>query len=433
MSSINKTKPAPRTHEGGVGARISYEEQLRRSVMACMLWEDKFYENGQEIADRIEELIPRINSDIVSDIAVEARQEMKLRHVPLFICSALARKGKLKADVLFNCIVRADEMTEFLAIYWRDGKCPLSNQVKKGLAMAFRKFSEYQLAKYNRDGAVKLRDVLFMTHPKPVDKTQQIVWDKLVEGNLPAPDTWEVALSAGEDKKKAWTRLIAERKLGALAFLRNLRNMASAGVDEDLIFSGLENLNTKWLLPFRFISAAQAVPQWEHKIEPIMLNAVQTTDKIPGKTIMLIDVSASMVWEKISRKSDLVALDAAAALGILAREMFEDVRLYTFSEETKQLPARRGFAIRDLVKNTYHGGTYLADSISQINKREKYDRIVVLTDEQTRGTVPNHTGKTGYIINVSTNQNGVAYGAYTHISGWSESVLKYIHEIEAAR
>ena len=51
-----------------------------------------------------------------------------------------------------------------------------------------------------------------------------------MEGKLAAPDTGEVALSAGKDKREVWERLFAERKLGAIALLRNLRNMRAAGV-----------------------------------------------------------------------------------------------------------------------------------------------------------------------------------------------------------
>jgi len=45
-------------------------------------------------------------------------------------------------------IQRADELAEFVAIYWKDGRVPLSGQAKKGLAAVFPKFDEYQLAKY---------------------------------------------------------------------------------------------------------------------------------------------------------------------------------------------------------------------------------------------------------------------------------------------
>jgi 60 kDa SS-A/Ro ribonucleoprotein len=81
-------------------------------------------------------------------------------------------------------IQRADELAEFLAIYWAEGKQPLSAQVKKGLAAAFVKFDEYALAKYDRAGAVRLRDVLFLSHAKPVDAAQAELWKRLVENEL---------------------------------------------------------------------------------------------------------------------------------------------------------------------------------------------------------------------------------------------------------
>src|SRR3990167_801348 len=154
--------PPLRTHEGAPAKRIGSEEQLRRSVMSCLLWEDEFYESGQGIAARIAEGVASVPLETAAGIALEAREQMHLRHVPLLIVREMARQsGSHKiGDTLYWVTQRADELAEFLAIYWKDGKVPLSKQVKRGLAQAFTKFSAYDLAKYNRDGAVKLRDVL---------------------------------------------------------------------------------------------------------------------------------------------------------------------------------------------------------------------------------------------------------------------------------
>jgi hypothetical protein len=43
---------------------------------------------------------------------------------------------------------------------------------------------EYQLAKYERGGPIKLRDVLFLCLAKPRDQAQADVWKRLVSGNL---------------------------------------------------------------------------------------------------------------------------------------------------------------------------------------------------------------------------------------------------------
>ena len=51
------------THQGARAVRVSPELELRRSVMATMLWEDQFYEDGQTIADRISSLVKNDFSD----------------------------------------------------------------------------------------------------------------------------------------------------------------------------------------------------------------------------------------------------------------------------------------------------------------------------------------------------------------------------------
>jgi 60 kDa SS-A/Ro ribonucleoprotein len=63
--------------------------------------------------------------------------------------------------------------------------------------------------------------------------------------------------------------------------------------------------------------------------------------------------------------------------------------------------------------------------------RKGYDRIVVITDEQAHDHVGSPRGK-GYAINVASNRNGVGYGEWTHIDGWSEAVVDYIVELESA-
>src|SRR6266567_8127240 len=176
---------APRTHEGTPTRHISPELQLRRSVLACLLWESQFYEDGVEIAGRIAELVPKVAAEKVASLAVEAREKMKLRHVPLLLVREMARHAThrgLVSETLARVIQRADELSEFVAIYWAGGRQPLSGQVKKGLAAAFVKFDEYALAKYDRAGAVRLRDVLFLCHAKPRDAAQAAVWKRLVDG-----------------------------------------------------------------------------------------------------------------------------------------------------------------------------------------------------------------------------------------------------------
>lgn len=431
---INTFSHRPRTHEGGSARIISSAQKLRRSVMGCMLWEKTFYEDGVDIAERIATLVPKVSPRVVADMAIEAREKMKLRHVPLLIVREMARYPEHKkyvAELLSRIIQRPDELTEFVTIYWKDGKEPLSAQVKKGLAGAFTKFDAYQLAKYNRKGLVRLRDVLFLCHAKPKNEEQVETWRKLVDDELPPPDTWEVALSSGADKKETWERLLRENRLGALALLRNLRNMANVGVEERLIFEALERMNVTKILPFRFIAAAKHAPQWESHIEEAMLKCLAAQEKLTGKTVILVDVSGSMSWE-ISYGSDLSRLDSANGLAILIREISESVAIYSFSNDVVRVSDRRGFSLSDAIVNSqYNGGTYLGGAVEEVNKKEDYDRIIVITDEQSCDPVPApRKGARGYIINVATYENGIGYGEWIHIDGWSEAVIDYIKEYE---
>ncbi len=421
-----------RTHEGAPARNISPELQLRRSVLACLLWEGQFYEDGVEIAGRIAELVPKVAAEKVAALAVEGRERMKLRHAPLLLVREMARHKTHRAlvsETLARIIQRADELAEFVAIYWKDGRVPLSGQVKKGLAASFPKFDEYQLAKYDRGGPIKLRDVLFLCHAKPRDQAQADVWKKLVSDMLTTPDTWEVALSSGADKRGAWDRLLREQKLGALALLRNLRNMREAGVDESLVLSALGSMSTTRVLPFRFLAAARYAPQWEAALEQAMLKCVAETEKLPGKTIVLVDVSGSMT-APLSRRSEMQRTDAAYGLAVLLREIAEKVAVYSFSDNLIEVPARRGFALRDAIDvSQRHNSTQLGNAVEKLNGNEKCDRLIVITDEQAHDRVPAPNSK-GYLINVASYKNGVGYGKWMHIDGWSEAVIEYIRALE---
>ena len=395
-----------------------------------MLWEDQFYEDGVAIAGRIRELVAKVPAEKVAALAVEAREKMKLRHAPLLLVREMARLAThrhLVAETLARVIQRADELSEFVALYWNEGKQPLSAQVKKGLAAAFTRFDEYALAKYNRAAPVKLRDVLFLSHAKPVDAAQAELWKRLVAGELTIPDTREVALSSGADKGELWERLLRDNKLGALALLRNLRNMTEAKVDEKLITAGLAAMKTERVLPFRFIAAARYAPQFEAELEQAMFRSLAGQARLRGKTVLLVDVSGSMD-APLSRRGEMRRNDAAYGLAVLLREIAQQVSIYSFSDQLVRVPARSGFALRDAINASQpHSGTYLGKAISELD--ESYDRLIVITDEQSHDVVPNPRAH-GYMINVASYKNGVGYGRWVHVDGWSEAVIEYIRAAE---
>lgn len=418
------------THEGGPAvAHLKPEQELRRSVMACLLWEDQFYENGESIADRIVKSAEKVKPEVLAQIAIEAREVFNLRHAPLLLLDVLSKTGKgLTADTVARVIQRADEMGELLAIYWRGGRKMVPHQMQKGLQKAFVKFDEYQLAKYDRDGKVKLRDVLRLARPKPLNEAQSALWKRVKDRTLETPDTWEVGLSAGGDKKETFERLLREGKLGYLALLRNLRNMAQAQVDENLVKDAIlaRKGGAQRVLPFRYISAARAAPQFDRYLDQALLKAIEESTEFSGKTIVLVDVSGSMT-SKVSGKSEISRADAAAAIASLIRG---DVRVFTFDNDCRETPHRPGLAGIDAILKKVGGGTMLRSAVDKVNKL-KHDRLIVITDEQSHDRVPEPVADHAYMINVASYKNGVGYGPWTHIDGFSEGVLRYIREVEA--
>lgn len=437
MAKINKPKSV-RTHEGAKARAFGPEQELRRALMNCMLWEDQFYENGVSIAERIGALVPKVEAETVAAMAIEAREGMKLRHAPLLIVREMARHEGHKALVagtLERIVQRPDELTEFLAIYWADALGPMqqrktravSAQAKKGLARAFAKFDAYQLAKYNRDGAVRLRDVLFLVHAKPKDAAQEKIWKQLVDGELAPPDTWEVSLSGGADKKETFERLIADGKLGALALLRNLRGMLHAGVTKKTIAKALDAMRTDRVLPYRFIAAAKHAPELEPELEHAMFRSIEGHARLKGKTRLLIDVSGSMD-SAISARSEMRRLDAACGLAVLAREICDEVEVFTFSNDVRKVAPRRGFALRDaIVSSQPHMGTELGKAIRQVDKAG--ERLIVFTDEQAHDRVDAPKG-VGYLVNVASYQHGVGQGDWRRVDGFSEKILDWIIVVE---
>lgn len=469
----NIRRPTAFTHEGAPSPILYPERALRRSVMSNMLFENEFYEDGQKIAERIKNLCSQVSFDTLASCAIDARERFKLRHIPLLLLREALRyhKGKKVGALIARVIQRPDEMGELFALYRKDGGKGEPAQLKQGIAQAFSKFSEYQLAKYNRDGEFKLRDIMFLCHVKPrTMSTEEIasaqnfdeptvnygvelapainkkgykrgpvyrhsigpglILKKVAENTLATPDTWEVNLSSGADKKETFERLISENKLGALALLRNLRKMLEVGVSEDLIRSGLARMRSERVLPFRFISAAKYAPRLEDTIEEAMFKCLSGIEKIGGKTALMVDHSTSMD-QKVSEKSEVTRFEAAAALALILREVTERVRVFTFSNCLVEIAPRRGFGMLAALNSARKpAGTLLGSAVRAMYRHfPECDRTIVITDEQSADR-PGHPQGKGYIINVASNAQGIGYGPWTTIDGWSEAVIDFIREFE---
>ena len=460
MSSINK-KPKDRRVDydakrlaGGYGPRPAKQDSealLRRAVMACLLWEDIAYQDGTSVVDNIAKLVPQVEPSTVFNIAVDAALKQKLRHVPLLIAREMARYDTHKhlvGDLLPIIITRVDSIMEFVAIYWHDGKQPLSAQVKKGLAASFAKFDEYQFAKYNRNKEVKLRDVMFLVHPRPPQGKEEL-YRRIAENELETPDTWEVALSSGASKKDTWTRLIKEKKIGALAFLRNLRNMSDAGVDRKVIIDGFNTINPRWLLPTNYVAALKNAPKWARHIYALLVRASKDLNKLPGHTMLIVDVSGSM-WTVLSRGSTITRLDLAMGMITIVSELAEDVSIYLTAgsdyqrrHATKEIAPLPGFILSPTSKRMAAGlgggGIFTRQCLEWIKGQVGDfvpDRIIVVSDSQDCDypyrRIPAPFGKYNYIVDVSVHNHGIAYDGVwdAEISGWSDHFIDFIAEYE---
>ena len=406
---------------------------LERLVLANLLWESQFYIDGKSTAELIQQAVQDTDAKVVNDLAIRARSEYNLRHTPLLLVRELARQGRLHWETLYEVIQRADEISEFVSLYWQNGKCALSNQTKRGLAAAFNKFSEYQFAKWDKNNRnISLRDVMFLVHPKPATQHHQALFQKIANRQLATPFTWETELSRGADKRATFTRLMLQKELGALAFIRNLRNMAQCAVEESLILDYSTTVDVSRVLPFRFIAAARQVPQFEFLLEQMMYRALSTQAPLRGKTVLLVDVSGSMFGTKVSNKSDLDRFDAAAALAVLCREICEQVEVYSFSDRLVRVPDRRGFSLVDALKHSQsHRGTQLGASVTALNQQTDYNRIIVFTDEQSNDVVPKPQCHNAYVLNVGAYQNGIeTTGQWHTVTGFSEAVVRYIQALE---
>jgi len=472
MSKINSTRKSKtlKSNQTSVGeiagvvtntaAAQSNIQLLRRAVLANLLWENISYMDGESVAAEIKRLIPLCNPEDVALLTVEDRTMQKLRHTPLFLAVEMCKHDATRPyvkDVLPKIITRADMLTDFMALYWADGKCPICNAAKKGLAEAFHNFKEYHFAKYDRDAEIKLRDVMFMVRPKPENQLEELLYKKIADRTLETPETWEVLLSKAhtpEEKAAVWTKLITEGKISGKAMLMNIRNMQSAKVARPIIEQGLRELKGAMLLPLDFLKAMRESNGFEREIEDAMLKTYENMPKLPGKTLFIVDVSGSM-GSITSSGSVFSRLDQAAAMAMLAANQCEDFELVCTAgydstceehQEMIEYPSK-GFKmfqqIREAASRLHGGGIFTYQCLEKLrsklgSKINDYARIIVFSDSQDidvahgRNVKPRPFGKYNYICDVSCHTHGINYnGVWTaEISGWSEHFLTYIAAFE---
>ncbi len=430
-------------YEGEKAFVVDAAMQLYSAVVTWSL-NDTFYEKSNQRLLRVRALISQNDPVFVAQLAVYARQKMYMRSAPLVLVTELAKihtGDNLVARTTAAVVARADEITELLACYQllnkRKGTKKLnriSKQIQKGLAAAFNRFDEYQFAKYNRDTEVKLRDALFLVHPKAKDEAQKALFDKIANNALATPYTWETELSAlgqvGYPNemarkfafKQKWEELIDSKKLGYMALLCNLRNLLEAEMSYDHVqkvcqtLASAENVARAKQFPFRYLSAYRELQyttteevmmgmsgtgksmfsgNWDHNgeileaLEAAIVQSVATISGFDHKTRVLLacDVSGSM-YLPISPKSKVLLFDVGLVLAMLLQTRCRNVEVGMFGDTWKTIAVPKSNVLANVQKFYQRAGEvgYSTNGYLVIQdlmqRKQVMDKVMIFTDCQ---------------------------------------------------
>lgn len=462
MSKFNTTSTIKTTNKSGhVAYAMGNKPKLVTQVLTSFFNEAKYYgDNSNELIQTAKAVI-KADAHFVANLARYARKEMHLRSVSHALAALIAHEIESKQyikEVVADVVERPDDITEILACYLNMYGKPIANGLKRALAAALGKFSEYQISKYNGgDKAVKFKDILKLTHAKPANAEQDKIFREIMEDTLPVAERWETELSAKGNTKEVWENLIDGNKLGYMAMLRNLRNIINAApANIDKVYAKLANkeqvLKSKQL-PFRFFAAYQEVaklPNAGSKVLDVLETAleysIENLPKLSGTTVIAIDTSGSM-GNRISSKSEIRCVDIARLLAVMASHICENAIVYAFDTgiHKVQISSRGGIIQTAQSITNYGGGTNLSLPLTaMLEYGIKADRLLMISDNEInsgysytcqgladryrRQTNPNLWVHAVDLMGYGTQQ---FVGARTNIiAGWSEKVLEFIQLAE---
>lgn len=488
MSKLNKPGQSPViakqtavSYNGNPQYLKDAEMQLYEVATMTLYGKDEFYETSDARLIRLKELVAAAVAsnklNFVANLIVHARTAMNIRTMPVILAvefaKALRDQNKTYESmrtVVCDVIQRADQISDLyayaLAVFGSKKAIPMA--IKRGVADAFEKYDEYSLAKYNRSGAVKLRDVLRIVHPKGKTLEQGELFQKLMKDELAVPYTWETELSkngqlAPSERKKdsvIWKELIDSNKVQYMALLRNVRNIAQARVDGDVIKRVCERLadpkqvERSKQLPFRYVNAIDALSQAtdvsrtdKDRLNTAIREAAQASlSNVPalGNNVWIIlDVSGSMgggygsMGDSKSTPIRTGALFSAALVG--ANKDATNVQLTVFSDRAKHVklnPKANMFANVEAIEREVIGGGTELQAALDLKKSLGFepDTVIVLSDMQVN-MLRTRTGAdifTKDTVKVAFNLN--AYGTtpistingWYQLSGWSERAFDFI-------
>lgn len=472
VTALKERPDATVNHEGSLAFTHGPHAELYK-LAATSFMEDKFYESASQQLARLKDLVKKSDRDFVLSLANYTRNKLNLRSVSVMLLVLAAMKHDKKnakqekksvRQYVSKVVQRADELSEVVSAYIsiNGSKKGFPNALRRGLADAFHKFDDYQLQKYNNlSKAVKLRDVLRLTHVKPKDEKESLRFKQLKDNELPTPETWETHISANGSTAETWNQIAP--KMGFMALLRNLRNFEDKGAKEALALAISKIEDPKEVakskqLPFRFLSAERNVSTQKAKdaCRMALQNSVVNLPKLGGVTAIFGDTSPSMN-KALSAKSVITYSDVSCLMSAMARYMADDAYVGVFGDTLQMANLSKLDSVLSNAEKIRRIGVgwatnaYLTIKHLLDNKLE-VDRVMVFTDEQVYGT--GHFGSFGspaefqklwieykrkypkaklYVFNLA-GQTGSIFPENQHdvhlIAGWSDQVLSYVAEIE---
>jgi 60 kDa SS-A/Ro ribonucleoprotein len=368
------------------------------SILLTSFVQDQFYRSANDTVDRVKELITGMkDKSFAAKAAIYARTKFGMRSISHVVAREIARVQKEEWTKKFfeKIVYRPDDMLEILALYLQDnGKRVLPNSMRKGFAKVLERLDEYKLAKYKKDSAaVKMVDVVNLVHPH---STKAI--DALIKGTLKPANTWETKLTqagqlAEDDnekddlKEKAWGALIKEGKLPYFALLRNLRNIIDQADDETFELALTQLVDEKAIkkslvLPFRFLTAIDEIEKLSGTKARKTIKALDDAVDIACANVPAFDGNTAVVLDKSGSMNGKPLHIGSLFAAVLAKASNADILLFADSAHYWNYNPKDSVTTiaQKLRDDRFGGGTDLKPIFTTLN--QKYDRIIILSDEQ---------------------------------------------------
>jgi 60 kDa SS-A/Ro ribonucleoprotein len=482
--------------EGYAAFKKQFEEQYIQTLLTNTFGK-AFYATSNEL---IKESINLHNEMVEKDPAfmanalVYARNKGYMRSQPIYGLATLARKSVTDAKAglkdsaardnfkrVFSLVVLTPkDLLDFVTVTrsMRGWGSLVRKQVQKWLSD---KMNTYWAIKYGsmKSGTYSLRDVYRISHPKVLEGARKGIVNYIVRGELGMehPDLeqincfeqlktatdadskvelirrgrlpHEVATTFAGKDKKVWESIVPQMPIFAL--LRNLATIERNDVVKESknkiesTFSNEQQVRKSKILPFQFLSAMDKVttPFIKDALRDGLELSFSNLPEITGNTVVFLDISGSM--DELDTSGSMTngsKIKTASIFAVALMKKIEEGKLYLFDTAIEErVISKRDSLMTQAERIKTRGGTETSITIDTIlRKKEKYDNIIMLTDEQQNSGRPFCDRLAAYqrvypdvktfIIDISpyTQSRSLPIDMKNvyYIFGWSPKVLEFI-------